>query len=496
MKGTLKFIFIILIFEISANIFIYSQNLLNKIKELTSSKELAYAEWSVCAKYAENSETIIAFNSNKSLAPASGLKVFTTSTAFDLLGPDFIYKTKLYYSGKIKSGVLKGNLIIKGSGDPTLGSPTMTGAIRLDSLMERWMKILKKMGIENIQGRIVADVSFFNDIPVPGMWYWIDLGNYYAAGTSALSVHDNYYRIYFQPSDTIGNIAKFLRTEPKLFNIKFINNIKTAPKGTGDNGYIYRAPNQKTAILRGTIPQEGKDFSIKGSLPDPPLFLANYLNNYLTNRGILIKHSPIVLTKPTNLLNAVIIDSVESPPLKMIINRILNKSDNFYTEQLLKTFAKIKSGKATRKAGIELIKNYLATNNIDTTGLKLYDGCGLSRSNTITTNMMVDLLVKNMGKPWFKYFFNSLPVVKSNFKKGNSGKFGAGTILQNNARIKNGYISGVRSHSGYLINKAGRTICFSVITNNFNCKVKKIDRVHQKILILLAKTGILSKNNN
>ncbi len=464
---------------------IKSQSLLEQIKKFANSPELKQAEWSVCAKFADNAEPIIEFNSNKNLAPASGLKVFTTSTAFNLLGPKFRYSTKLYYSGNIRNGVLNGALIIKGEGDPTLGSSNIDGALPLDSLMQRWFAILKENGINEIKGGIVADASFFDDIPVPGMWYWIDLGNYYAAGASGLSVHDNYYRLYFQPSRMVGEIAKLLRTEPEHLGIKFINHIKTAQRGTGDNGYIYRAPRQKLAILRGTIPQGKKEFFIKGSLPNPPLFLANYLKDYLTSAGIKVGRKLIVATQPLNYRNYSLIDSVTSPPLWKIIQRILTKSDNFYAEQLLKTFAKITTGKGSVDGGIEVIKKFLSGQNIDTTGLTLYDGCGLSRSNTITAEMMVDLLISNTRQNWFKYFYEGLPVVKK-VSKIKLSKFGASAILANNARIKNGFISGVRSHSGYLRNKSGRLICFSLIANNFSCKVKEIDAIHEKVLILLA----------
>ncbi len=466
-----------------------AQNILQKIKKLSNLPELRQAEWAVCAKYADNSQPIIEFNSNKNLTPASGLKVFTTSAAFDLLGSEFRYQTKLYYKGIIKNGTLNGDLIIKGSGDPTFGSDRVSNSPGIKAVMQRWLNALKKNGIKTIKGKIIADASFFDNIPVSGMWYWIDLGNYYAAGTSGLSVCDNYYRLYFKPSNRVGEPAKIIRTEPAELPLKFINHIKTAGVGSGDNGYIYRAPNQHLAILRGTIPQGKKEFFIKGSLPDPPLFLAGYFKNFLVKNGISFHGETLVLNIPFNYNNAVIIDSVSSPPLKEIIAYILNKSDNFYTEQLLKTFARIKAGKGSRKAGIKLIKYFLAEHKIDTTGLNLYDGCGLSRSNTITANMMVDLLISNTKEKWFADFYNSLPVVKGNSSKRKVNKFGARTILVNNARIKNGYISGVRSHSGYLRNKAGRLICFSLIANNFTSKVKSIDKIHEKVLILLANTG-------
>jgi len=126
-------------------------------------------------------------------------------------------------------------------------------------------------------------------------------------------------------------------------------------------------------------------------------------------------------------------------------------------------------------------------NGISTDGLNLYDGSGLSRSNTITTKIMVSLLIKMAKSKNFNTLYNSFSIAGDTNDVGNFRTFGIGTAIANNARIKSGYMSGVRSHSGYLKDKKGRLIAFSMIANNFTCPYKQIDNIHKQIMIMLAK---------
>jgi D-alanyl-D-alanine carboxypeptidase/D-alanyl-D-alanine-endopeptidase (penicillin-binding protein 4) len=475
-------------FLLALTISLSAQNKIADIVEKFSRSDvLKQAEWSVCVRYVDNGESLVSFNSRKNLAPASGLKVFTTSAALEILGPDYRYVTEVFARGEIKSGTLYGDLILRGSGDPTLGSSKVKGSLSLDSLMQKWTNAVRKAGIRKINGSVIADAGLFDSLAVPGQWYWIDLGNYYAAQTSALTINDNLYYLLFEPGKTVGSKAKFLGTEPTLSGLTFINEMKTDAPGTGDNGYVYRSPYDSLVYLRGTIPQGKPVFSIKGSLPDPPMFLATYLTNFLRKEGIEIKGKPKKIRTSGKYDTARLINITFSPPLKAIVRNINKISNNLYTEQLLKTIGLERFGYASEKNGIRAIFDFLNKSGVDTTGLNLYDGCGLSRSNTITAEMMVDLLIANTKRPWFTDFYNSLAVAGDPTDEGFFANFGKGTPLAYNGRIKSGYIGGVRSHSGYLKTAAGRLLAFSLIANNFTCDVKEINKIHESILIELSR---------
>lgn len=476
-----KTIAIILI--ISANLFAQA-TVNNYLTNITKQKELKHAQVTVAAKYVDSKELLIDFDSERSLAPASGLKLFTTATALDVLGPGFRFVTKLAVNGEIKKGVLYGDIIIIGGGDPTLGSDRLEGSLSLQELLQHWTRIIRDYGIKRIKGSVLADDNLFDKIPVPGYWYWIDLGNYYAAQTSALTINENLYYLYFKPNKTVGAVAEFLRTEPELDGMVFINEMKTGEIGSGDNGYVFRSPYDSIASLRGSIPQGFNEFSIKGSLPDPPLFTAKTLTEYLEANNIKISGTPGKLESSEN--NIKVIDEIESPTLTQIVRNINKISNNLYTSQILKMTGLKKYGEGSREAGIKAIFSFLDENKIDTTGLSLQDGNGLSRSNMITAKMMTELLSAVYGKTYFKQFYNSLSIAGDPDDDGSFKWFGRGSILEKNARIKSGYIKGVRSHSGYMKGKSGKLIAFSIITNNFTTEVKNINNIHKDILIKIA----------
>jgi D-alanyl-D-alanine carboxypeptidase/D-alanyl-D-alanine-endopeptidase (penicillin-binding protein 4) len=487
----MKFIYWIIFIVLCFRPFSYSQNvnhLKNKINSYQTGASLKHAQWSVYAEYVENGKVIIDLNGGKSLTPASGLKLLTTAAALDILGEKYKFKTRLYYDGKITSeGILEGNLYILGGGDPTLGSNTVKGSLPLDSLMMKWTSTVIKLGVKKINGAIYADDFLFDNNPLPDNWFWVDIGNYYGAGTSALCINENLYYLYFKPGSRSGSSTKVIRTEPEIPGLKFINYIKTGRRRSGDNGYIYCAPGQFTATLRGTIPSGVKEFSIKGSIPDPALFSAQYFHNFLLKSGIAVSQPPARLKQRINYNENKKILTTYSLPLKDIVYMLNKRSINLYAEQLLKTIALKENGASSFKQGVKVLKNFLKNNEIPVEGLHLYDGSGLSPTNTITTKTMVKLLSYMSGHQAFNSFYNSLGIAGDPDDIGFFSGFGAGSAIANNARIKSGLITNVRSHSGYLKTRSGRLIAFSLIANNFDGKLSGINKIHKSVLIMLAK---------
>ena len=200
----LTFLFSILFFAL--NVHSQTSDLFqNFISDNQNSDILKHAQWSLYAEDTQSGQALLDYNSDKSMTPASGLKLFTSATALEILGPDFQFETELYYSGAIdKQGILNSDIYIRGGGDATLGSDLVESSLDLDDLMQQWTEKVKKAGIIKITGSVLADATLFDDKSVPGNWLWIDLGNYYGAGVSALSIHDNLYHLFFKPGQRRG----------------------------------------------------------------------------------------------------------------------------------------------------------------------------------------------------------------------------------------------------------------------------------------------------
>lgn len=445
---------------------------------------LNQAQYGLYAAYLDEWKPVLDVNSSYLLAPASGLKLFTTAAALHVLGPDHRFETGIYYTEDIKKGTLQGNIYIVGGGDPTLGSDRVDGTDPLDTLMKKWTDAIRQAGIRNVTGSIVADNSLFDDHVIPDYWPWIDMGNYYAAGTDALSIHDNLYYLYFKPGKQAGEPARVLRTEPVMNGLTFINRMRTGAPGSGDNGYIYAAPRQYRAYLKGTVPAGGKSFSIKGVIPEPALFCAQYLKKVLLENGIYVEGQAEIGLLPAGRKMEIV--TTRSQPLSAIVFITNKKSFNLYAEQLLSHLALAKGRPATRENGLKVLKNLLKTNNVPVAGMDLYDGSGLSRTNVITAQSMVRVLQFASRQSWFKEFNNSLAVCGDPQDIGYFKRFGRHSILEKNARVKSGTITGVRSLSGYTRTRSGKELAFSFICNNFRGSSRRVDTIYERLLVLLA----------
>ena len=351
------------------------------------------------------------------------------------------------------------------------------------------VKEISNKGIKQITGAVVADNSRYDRISIPDKWYWEDIGNYYAAQTSGLSINDNYYKIFFKPGYSVGDYAEFLRIEPEVPGLDFYNNMKTGARGSGDNGYVYNSPGNYYAELRGTIPQGYKEFFIKGALPDPALLVVQLLDKYLKESGIKTDGRPEPLDEKINVDESKLITRITSPPLKEIVKIVNKKSFNFYAEMLLKELGYRVLGEGSYEKGIQSIKEFLEEKEIDTGGFKIYDGSGLSRSNVVTTDMTTELLLKMKKSKSYNAFFSSLAVAGNSKDIGTLKSFGKDTILENNVFAKSGFITGVRGYSGYLKTQSGKLVAFSIIANTYNIKINKTAEILKQILIELASSN-------
>ncbi|HPI38230.1 MAG TPA: D-alanyl-D-alanine carboxypeptidase/D-alanyl-D-alanine-endopeptidase [Ignavibacteriaceae bacterium] len=489
MKSQIIFLFVLCFVFLQVEKTIYSQNikeLKSVIEKHSKGKTLKNGFVAVYASFADDCKEIISFNSEKSLAPASNLKVVTSAAALMINGEDHKFVTKIYHDGKLDdSGKLNGNIYIVGGGDPTLGSSQVRGSVELDELMNNIKNAISYFGIKEINGNVLADDLLYERNPVPNYWPWIDIGNYYGAGTSALCIYDNLYHLEFKPGEKVGDPADVIGTVPNIPGLKFINYMKTGAVGSGDNGYIYNAPFSYEATLRGTIPAGVEKFSIKGSMPDPALFTAQKIIEVLKDNGIPVSGFSSKVEEKGNYNENKLIYKIDSPPLKDIVYIVNKRSNNLYTEQLLVSLFKEKDSQSSTRKGIKAMMDFSKKAGIPIEGVELDDGSGLSRTNMITTKCIASVLNYMSNQKEFESYYFSFPIAGDTTDIGGFKRFGLGTVIEKNARIKSGTISGVRAFSGYMKNKSGRLISFSMIANNYTGSSKNVDEIFKEILVLL-----------
>jgi len=362
-----------------------------------------HASVSAYAVDAKTGEVLLDESSGKSLMPASCMKVITTAAALQILGPDTRFQTDLEYDGVLNGGTLRGNLYIRGGGDPCLGSDRIKGSLSWKKQIEAWVDAVQKLGVQRIEGSICGDATRWEKARAVPSWSWEDLGNYYGAGACALSFHENYYSLFFKPGRE-GESATILRSDPPISSLTFQNEVKTGPAGSGDCACVYGSEFSPIQHVRGTIPAGVKKFSIKGAIPDPAALCAEIFAKALRAQGISIQQKNISPRGKRRVFH-----TTYSPTVSEIVYWTNQKSINLYAEHLLKKIGEVVSQEGSTRAGIKAVTDFWRSKKIDLDGFNMADGSGLSRKNLVTAQQFVSILLEMKKSTHFPLFMRSLP---------------------------------------------------------------------------------------
>ncbi|MFL5772200.1 MAG: D-alanyl-D-alanine carboxypeptidase/D-alanyl-D-alanine-endopeptidase, partial [Flavisolibacter sp.] len=415
-----------------------SKRLQSAWTQFEKDSQLASSMASLYVIDAKTGKVVFDKNSTVGLAPASTQKVITSATAYELLGKDFRYVTRIGYDIGISNQELLGNLYFEGQGDPTLGS-FRWNETKEAAVFKKIDEVLKKNNIGRIRGDIWIDDMQFGVNPVPDGWIWQDIGNYYGAGAWGFNWQENQYDLTLQPFSE-GALTE-VKNFPLLGEYMLGNFISTGRKGSGDNGCIYFAPYSKTGFATGTIPEGVKDFTISGSIPQPARQFGLSLASYLSNQNISFSKQVKIYSdsafqrKPIRKM-MLLLDSISSPSFDSINYWFLKKSINLYGEALLKTFSHKKFYQGNTEEGTKIVKEFWKNKGIAATELNMVDGSGLSPLNRVTTHAQVTILQYARKQDWFPGYFYAFPEY-------------------NGMKMKSGTINNVKGFCGYHTSKDG-----------------------------------------
>ncbi len=458
------------------------------VKNLIADKDMKNAHFGFLAINAKTGKIIAEHNSNLGLMPASTLKLITTATALEVLGSKYTFKTRLQYSGSIDTAThtLNGNLYISGGSDPTLGSKYYDKQKKYD-FINRWINTLQQHKIETINGAIIADASRYSTETAPPKWAWEDVGNYYGAGANGLTAFDNLYEIHFKSPALPDKATTLIKTEPVIPNLKIINEVVSS-NSRRDEAFVFAAPYSYLHIIRGNIPKAKEKFTIKGAIPDPALYLAQYLRKKMAEQSISCTENPTTVrllklkgkfkdekrhTLHTNY----------SPNISSIINITNKKSINLFAEHFLNEIGYKLKQEGSNNVGRQAIMDFWKTKGMDTDGMHIHDGSGLSRSDAITAKQLVFMLRYMQKSKNYKVFYNSLPVAG---KSGTLKYVGRKTSAAGAIHAKSGSIGLVRAYAGYVSTKAGQELIFSMNIANYNCSSYSARKKLTALMIAMA----------
>ncbi|WP_462413264.1 D-alanyl-D-alanine carboxypeptidase/D-alanyl-D-alanine endopeptidase [Neobacillus sp. Marseille-QA0830] len=409
----------------------------------------------------KNQETLYARNAQSLLTPGASVKLLTTASALDNLGQNYRFKTELYTTGTVTDGVLNGDVIIKGYGDPTIASNSSRQTLDGPTL-EGMAQDLKNAGIHLVKGNIIVDSQFFtDDVYAPG-WTWDQESDATQPEITALSVNHGTVRITFEP----GKVGKSINiyADPNIDANKIVNSAVTGEANAENTLQIKRTRNENTIEISGTLPagtQKGyKDITVEA----PQLYTGYVFKDELKQAGVNVSPLAKVMNadKPAE---ASLVKTYQSPALSEIVRYMNHQNDNFTAEMTLRTLGAIKSGKGTFDAGINSVHSMM--DQVISTEFDMMDGSGWTTYTQISAAQVASLLAAETNKPTFQVFYDSL---------ANAGSSQLVVIEEKRADMP--------GLSGYVKTKDGDLLAFSLLLNGYSPTPSKqlVHNFAQKLL--------------
>jgi D-alanyl-D-alanine carboxypeptidase/D-alanyl-D-alanine-endopeptidase (penicillin-binding protein 4) len=425
--------------------------------------------WSVLIRPLDSDEPVFALNPGKLVMPGSNMKILTLASAAEVLGWEHRFETTLISSAAVESGVLRGDLIVVGGGDPSISERSdEPGALRALA------RQLSDAGLRIIDGRIIGDDDLFDDRGLGDGWSIDNLPYGYSAPVTALEYNEGSVDLVIRAGASAGDPVA-IQVWPEGSQLDIDNKLTTV----GENGTgmltLQRLPGSSRVVVQGQIPAKTAPFARTASVDNPTDFFVRAFRAALVAESIQVGGAAVdidELSPKPNEAGARVLAVRQSPMLSDLAASMMKVSQNQYAEMLLKTIGKPAARDALRGLGVADDSYIMA------------DGSGLSRYNYVTADALVRILQQMHERPAHaSSFVRTLPIAG---REGTLARRLSGTPAEGKVQAKSGTIDNARALSGYVQMADGETLVFSIIANNFSSPPADIDAAADKALIRLT----------
>ena len=466
------------------------EELQGRVAGVYGSSGLRDATWGAIVVSLDSGDTLFALQPDSALAPASNLKLLTTAAALQLLGPEYRFRTYLLTDGLVADGVVEGDLVLYGTGDPGISDRFFR---RKDTVFHRLIDQLEQLGIHTVTGDLVGDASFFAGPLRPPGWDARDLNDHFTGAVSALSFNENVvsYRVV---AGAPGQ-APAVSTVPRHSGMELINNAQTVDGQPRPRLAILRDDPLDPVRVEGRMTAGTRDVWREMTVSVPARFAAENFRAALEERGITLQGDLRIVEDPSESLlgrdrlqapshgrrAARVLARYVSEPLTRYLDVVNHESNNLFAELVFRSLGRSVTGQGSSEASARAVRATLSEMGVDLRGVVQVDGSGLSSANRVSASTFVSVLDRMSTSPHWDQYWASLP--EAGQRRGLGRMYS--TAAAGNLRAKTGTIEGVSALSGMVRTGDGERLAFSLLVNEAR-STTRAKRVENQIGVLLA----------
>jgi D-alanyl-D-alanine carboxypeptidase/D-alanyl-D-alanine-endopeptidase (penicillin-binding protein 4) len=456
--------------------------LASQIDSILADTAFSHAHWGAAVVSLRTGETLYRKNADRVFLPASNQKLLIAAAALETLGPAYRFRTTISASGQLRDGVLRGDLMVRGSGDPTFSARFGENP---RSAMLAWADSLRARGISRVEGGIVGVDSAFVGPPLGSGWAWDDLEYGFAAEYGALQFNDGAVTLRIVPSRTPG-APPIVVLDPPTQYVRIRNLAVTGSAGTTASISISRDPAGPGVTVEGSIPVDTAMVVTSLAVRDPTAYFLAVLREAVREAGVTVEGQALPAEEwPDDRVGVVEarLFTHESPPLSEILVGMMKPSQNQIAETLLLTVGREIGEEGSASAGVAVMDSLLRVWNLPATELRMADASGVSRYNLASPALFVGLLAHMDRSANREVWRATLPLAGVDGTLENRMRE---PPLRENVIAKTGTLSGVRALSGYLTTAGGEPIAFSFLVDHHLRSAAEADRVVEAALRAIA----------